>query len=181
MTAPARVTTAEVEVLTAEVRVLMVGSRQVTLSVARQLDLVDLDALEPFGRVRTREHDYAVIGKHRQSGVLVIAPYLPQPPILHFLAAELPGRITACATLLRTARQYAIGLQLRYDDWPITVPTECVNVCGKHAGYERHGCEHWEPGEVAPVIARDVRRARQAFAPHVAAAAMPLIVLAGLR
>jgi hypothetical protein len=35
---------AKVEVLTAEVRVLMVGSRQVTLSVYSQLDEVD-DAL----------------------------------------------------------------------------------------------------------------------------------------
>jgi hypothetical protein len=44
---------ATVEVLTAEVRVLMVGSRQVTLSVAKQLDQVDPDDIEPFGRIRT--------------------------------------------------------------------------------------------------------------------------------
>ncbi len=44
---------ANVEVLTAEVRVLMVGSRQVTLSVARQLDEVKPDDVTPFGRVRT--------------------------------------------------------------------------------------------------------------------------------
>lgn len=44
--------TATVEVLTAEVRVLMVGSRQVTLSVARQLDDVSPDEIEPFGRIR---------------------------------------------------------------------------------------------------------------------------------
>ena len=52
------VTTAEVQTLTAEVRVLMVGNRQVTLSVARQLDVFDQhsypsDSFEPFGRVRT--------------------------------------------------------------------------------------------------------------------------------
>lgn len=34
-------TTAKVETLTAQVRVLMVGNRQITLSVARQLDHVD--------------------------------------------------------------------------------------------------------------------------------------------
>jgi len=45
--------TATVEVLTAEVRVLMVGSRQVTLSVARQLDEVDPFLIKPFGRIRT--------------------------------------------------------------------------------------------------------------------------------
>lgn len=44
--------TATVEVLTAEVRTLMVGSRQVTLSVYRQLDWVPNDAIQPFGRVR---------------------------------------------------------------------------------------------------------------------------------
>ena len=44
-------TTAEVQVLTAEVRVLMVGSRQVTLSVYRQLDPVAASDIEPFGRV----------------------------------------------------------------------------------------------------------------------------------
>jgi hypothetical protein len=43
---------ARVEVLRAEVRVLMVGSRQVTLSVARQLDTVEPWKIEPFGRVR---------------------------------------------------------------------------------------------------------------------------------
>lgn len=43
---------ARVEVLRAEVRVLMVGSRQVTLSVARQLNAVEPRQIEPFGRVR---------------------------------------------------------------------------------------------------------------------------------
>jgi hypothetical protein len=44
-------TTATVELLTAEVRVLMVGSRQVTLSVYRQLDQVMPGRIQPFGRV----------------------------------------------------------------------------------------------------------------------------------
>lgn len=42
----------KIDVLTAEVRVLMVGSRQVTLSVARQLDVVSPSAIKPFGRIR---------------------------------------------------------------------------------------------------------------------------------
>lgn len=53
-------TTATVETLTAEVRVLMVANRQITLSVARQLDRIDwpwgdppLSEFTPFGRVRT--------------------------------------------------------------------------------------------------------------------------------
>jgi hypothetical protein len=44
---------ATVEVLTAEVRTLMVGSRQVTLSVYRQLDEVEWKLIQPFGRVRS--------------------------------------------------------------------------------------------------------------------------------
>lgn len=46
-TSEARVTT-----VTAEVRVLMVGSRQVTLSVFSQLDPVAPSQITPFGRVR---------------------------------------------------------------------------------------------------------------------------------
>jgi hypothetical protein len=50
--------TATVETLAAEVRVLQVGNRQVTLSVAKQLDsftTYDDESLnfEPFGRIRT--------------------------------------------------------------------------------------------------------------------------------
>lgn len=41
-----------VEVLRAKVHVLMVRSEQVTLSAARQLDAVEPQVIEPFGRVR---------------------------------------------------------------------------------------------------------------------------------
>jgi hypothetical protein len=46
---------ATVTSLAAEVHVLMVGSRQVTLSVAKQLDRVSLEdfGFTPFGRIRT--------------------------------------------------------------------------------------------------------------------------------
>jgi len=63
--------TATVEALSAEVRVLMVGSRQVTLSVYRQLDRVPDDEIEPFGRVRDGKHegcDVYVVGRHRETG-----------------------------------------------------------------------------------------------------------------
>jgi hypothetical protein len=46
---------ARVQVLTAEVRTLVVGSRQVTLSVYNQLDEVPPDGIEPFGRVRRKD------------------------------------------------------------------------------------------------------------------------------
>ena len=53
---------ARIDVLTAEVRVLMVGSRQITVSVARQLDQIEPGDIEPFGRVRTgaRKPDSAI-------------------------------------------------------------------------------------------------------------------------
>tara|TARA_R110001583_G_scaffold55916_7_gene169549 strand:+ start:5409 stop:6200 length:792 start_codon:yes stop_codon:yes gene_type:complete len=70
--------TATVETLTAEVRVLMVGKRQVTMSVFRQLDTVDWnesETLELFGRVRETRKDMKdlihVIGKVKDTGVLV--------------------------------------------------------------------------------------------------------------
>lgn len=67
--------TATVEVLTAEVRVLMVGHRQVTLSVFRQLDRVYPPAIEAFGRVRDPKADHDarvhVVGKCVTDGSLV--------------------------------------------------------------------------------------------------------------
>lgn len=65
---------ATVTTLTAEVRVLMVGSRQVTLSVYGQLDEVDWKEVAPFGRVNPREAEpwqTWIVGRHRESGILV--------------------------------------------------------------------------------------------------------------
>ncbi len=67
---------AKVEVLTAEVRVLMVGSRQVTLSVYNQLDRIPHRQIDPFGRVNPKDaqegHVY-VVGRDRETGVLARA------------------------------------------------------------------------------------------------------------
>jgi hypothetical protein len=54
--------TATIETLTAEVRVLMVGKRQVTLSVAKQLDSVDPWDIRPWGRIRSGGAKVEVIG-----------------------------------------------------------------------------------------------------------------------
>ena len=53
--------TAHVETLTATVRTLVVGSRQVTLSVARQLDWVDITELNVMGRVRLSKGDHTEV------------------------------------------------------------------------------------------------------------------------
>lgn len=86
-------TTATVETLTAEVRVLMVGNRQVTLSVYRQLDHVKVTRIEPFGRVNAADRDKLgdeinVVGRDTRDGVLVrsaislisVPPYFAQRP-----------------------------------------------------------------------------------------------------
>lgn len=72
---------AHVQVLTAEVRTLMVGSRQVTLSVAKQLDVVPLYVMRPFGRVKIRTGSRGsgrlgvervdVIGAHRDGSLCI--------------------------------------------------------------------------------------------------------------
>jgi len=66
--------TATVEVLTAEVRVLMVGSRQITLSVFRQLDIIDYESLEPMGRVNDRDTVWWIIGRN-DNGILARAKF----------------------------------------------------------------------------------------------------------
>ena len=72
MTATNGANTATVETLVAEVRVLMVGSRQITLSVAKQLDRVHPDELEAFGRINTGDQEgIEVIGRSVKTGALV--------------------------------------------------------------------------------------------------------------
>jgi hypothetical protein len=69
--------TATVETLTAEVRTLIVGSRQITMSVFKQLDYEDFSKIEPMGRVRVaaKDSDSAegvdIVGRSTKSGTLV--------------------------------------------------------------------------------------------------------------
>ena len=76
--------TATVKVLTAEVRVLMVGHRQVTLSVFRQLDSVPKGDIDPFGRVRDPKHTtlegISVVGRNKKGGGLVRSWLCLEPP-----------------------------------------------------------------------------------------------------
>lgn len=72
-------TTAHVEVLTAQVRTLVVGKRQVTASVAKQLDWVDPDKILPFGRIRVNNpewgqgtgHEISVVGVDQHGNLVV--------------------------------------------------------------------------------------------------------------
>ena len=67
---------AHVQVLTAQVRTLVVGSRQVTMSVYNQLDEVRYRDIEPFGRVTPRDALDGwvyVVGRDKETGVLIRA------------------------------------------------------------------------------------------------------------
>lgn len=70
-------TTATVETLTAQVRVLAMNTRQITLSIAKQLDIVPAEDIEPFGRIKADWLGGAallkVIGRHRETGVLAVS------------------------------------------------------------------------------------------------------------
>jgi len=87
--------TATVETITAQVRVLMVGSRQVTLSVARQLDSVEPAEIDPFGRVRLgTDQSCEIIGRSKITGALVRSLYPQYSLTPTVLAADIyPVRI----------------------------------------------------------------------------------------
>lgn len=80
--------TAKVEVLTAEVRALMVGNRQITLSVFRQLDWVNISEIKIFGRVNDektlnefRGHPLLVVGANNKGILCRSAVYCPRKDI----------------------------------------------------------------------------------------------------
>lgn len=174
-------TTAMVETLTAEVRVLMVGSRQVTLSVAKQLDVVDLAELTTFGRVKLgREYDY-VIGADAY-GRLALARYerhgLHSGPWIN--REDLAdGKLTVCKA--RLGRDY---LTLTYlGGRKIQVHREIVQDCGvpEHNSYRREQCDHWNTNGLESLIDEAIAKHDTLVARHKSAAKAPLIVLAGLR
>lgn len=96
---------AHVQVLTAEVRTLVIGSRQVTMSVYNQLDTAPPDQIEPFGRVNLSGDDthwfLFAVGRHATTGALVRS-HLPRKPE----ALDGDGR-------LRTSP----GVHIRYPHW----------------------------------------------------------------
>lgn len=92
---------ARVQVLTAEVRTLVVGSRQVTMSVFNQLDSVPPNEIEPFGRVSPGSDQWSVsvIGRHGATGALVRSN-VPRHPERLFASGMFP-------TVANTYREYS--------------------------------------------------------------------------
>lgn len=168
MTTP-QVDTATVETLTAEVRVLMVGSRQVTLSVARQLDEVDLVDVEPFGRVNISDTGTFVVGRHKQTGALVrakVSVWQGQP-----FVAPTAGRVTV-SPAIRPADGGVYRLMFRQRRFDVSKEHVVLGVCD----------DAWEAADgVLTEIEAQISEHDRVVAMHKAAQALPLIVLAGLR
>lgn len=166
---------ATVEVLTAEVRVLQVGRRQVTLSVVRQLDWANPADVEPFGRVRTGDD-------------------LPGRPRVIDNRGVGIGRQAVPVEVVGSAS----GALVRSVSWSMRLKCErgsrspCPEAQAIIAGLERHYVHGQPPQPITPGYQRALNRYR-AHADHDWTrydpdqqtyekwAALPLIVLAGLR
>ena len=120
---------ATVETITAEVRVLMVGSRQVTLSVAKQLDEIPLSKLRPFGRVKLSPHIELIIGADAETNVLCLSSMEYKVPETAHLV--LPDDQRRLRPIMCDAR--CRDRDVRYDDknhrwlftsdgWPCSLP-----------------------------------------------------------
>ena len=188
-------TTATVEVLMAEVRVLMVGSRQVTLSVAKQLDRCFLEQMTPMGRVRIGD-TVSVIGKHAKDGTLRVAT-------LHKLGY--PFQITVMSSdvdsmPIRACKQHAVyGSDRRLRPMSAWNSPEPEGVCfrGELVEFPPECIEFRAHddllfGPASPCQLTDMRLRQDAMAKSIARAelrrdlvqgahTLPLIVLAGLR
>ena len=169
------ITAARVEVLTAEVRVLMVGSRQVTLSVHAQLDQVKRWAdIDPFGRVAPRDADsdyvYVVGASTRDAdpGTLVRARY--------WVVAQWRRQAAECRRVLPFARERnALKLELADPanlsrQW--SLQDQIRQLDNAMLGF--HG---WTAAELEETIRESAEAAERAAQWE----ALPLIVLAGLR
>lgn len=167
---------AEVETLVAEVRTLMVGSRQVTMSVFNQLD--ECRTLIPFGRVRSKEPGLWLVGKDPDSSALVRRQiYQPSLPYLdpgpdswqHFLAHR---KVTDQRFRVATSRRGTPLIWLACltpRRCPDGSPGQCpVDVQELQADWERSAADELNAYETA-------------LDEYEALNELPLIVLAGLR
>jgi hypothetical protein len=182
-------TIATVKTLTAEVRVLMVGNRQVTLSVYRQLDEVEPDELEPFGRVNdSKDRGLSVVGRSQTTGELVRANPVDASVNPYIWGFDMP------VGALQVGRAHWDALPENYDaDRKTVVHVGHITVDDRrvrfylgpdHPLHEDPACNFIADGRWGEVesLAREVLSARaKAAVAYKSLADLPLIVLAGLR
>jgi hypothetical protein len=176
---------ATVQTLTAEVRTLVVGARQVTLSVAKQLDVVPLAELRVFGRVKIPAmSDIAAIGA-ANDGTLALARWERVADVF------LPGISPDVATVI-VCTELPKGLSLR-NGWRLSLDADEFTALEIHA--KRCGCWHhggtplcdpaWHSDGQEDAIRAEIVAQRDYWTPRAARNAAvrgtPLIVLAGLR
>lgn len=174
---------ATVSTLTAEVRVLMVGNRQITQSVAKQLDVVPIGQLEAFGRVSIKIDGGGgpwVIGKHNDTGALALSEArigMSRTPYVE-LTSEKPGDLPiVCNRIPRRGVAY-----LRFGDTRFYLETfqRCPGnhpLGGESCGWDANGRLAEIERQVLEYPEKYKRRESQVE--H--ARSLPLIVLAGLR
>lgn len=165
-----------VETLTAEVRVLMVGNRQITQSVAKQLDIVDISDVEPFGRVRVGSVQM-VIGS--MDGQLVVAEIPGIANYIGFIASDsftypTDVKISSFCQDDRVIGEWlghkiAVTYRSRLVNSPITTVTPRIGRTWKFSDRDRNSLERAVDDHLKYKSQRE------------SALELPLIVLAGLR
>jgi hypothetical protein len=160
--------TATIETLTASVKVLMLGSRQITLTIYRQLDIVDVADMDPFGRVNPKGSGpdvVHVVGRRKVTGELVksVAPATWGAILQHTGQAE-------------NARTVAEDQARKAD--PMYEKDQAYSRARRIA--EDSHLDEWHDQYIAELA----DRIKDITTPYVAIAeqlnALPLIVLAGL-
>ena len=172
--------TATVETLTAEVRVLMVGSRQVTLSVYRQLDRRPSDEVEPFGRVSDR-NDEAKYGCRSvfvvgcdASGALVRSE--------HFVLTDSPYRRRELVNRRKAnENRRSYGNDPRKSVEPFAVERRVEDRRENHQRRLIGGSGAWVWAETADDFQARMSTWEEVNAKYGVWTDLPLIVLAGLR
>ena len=171
--------TATVETLTAEVRVLMVGNRQITLSVCRQLDVVPLEDMKPFGRINDGKRDGTyVVGKHRDTGALVTSKCERLNGPVEIFEEDLPFNVIVCDRA--TTDYHQTSISAKFGEVRVRFYEGVYERCGRHP-YGSGECGFWDPNGQEDKIQALINEHRRRQAMHQDAASLPLIVLAGLR
>jgi hypothetical protein len=184
---------ATVQTLTAEVRTLVVGARQVTLSVAKQLDVVPLAELRVFGRVKIPAMtDIAAIGA-AEDGTLALARWERVPDLFVPAISQDVASVVVCRGLPRVVVGFTYGYRLSLAADEFAVPYEDAQGCDSWyhsrpdaAGHSDRSCDpQWHSDGQDDAIRAEIATQRTDWTPraarNAAAKAAPLIVLAGLR